>query len=577
MGVGYNSRVVTNGLVLSLDAANPKCFPTTTPIQEHGYADWYCFVTGTATYSIVSSGVSIIERDTNGTLTTMVASSSGPTRGTFTVTAGRTYYGVGGPINLVVEDAQHSIAPLTMVGTQFLHTAARNANATFYVYSPFASATVKFFDNPASGGITAAPTTTTTVAAGNTTTFTSANVNVYFFISSDQPILVTTTQSGADKTILSPASKYVYQRYLAYDYTVIGTTATTRNNYCISDPTNSVMAITIADGSGGDCAQGLGLEFLSDRYSWGNVLSDYAIVFPYTATVTVSYWNGSAWVVWDTHTVTGNLTNPSRVFRDGTNGPGVEGNVLSGAATNMASGATLWKWEGTAPFYLCINDSADDEFSVLGWMNTRVTDRNKNQYWIDSISNNQLAVHGSLIYNSAGYWSFPDNQITNYLVESVYQVPTSQITWSCWFRSRFTGAQSQTPFTYSVNGDNHLLLFLSNSTTVSPYDINSPAPITVNDMTNQWCNFVWTRDTATGVSIYYMNGIQVSTRTYLAGTAPTAGGYLIIGQEADSAGADFDANQNLDGDFARLDVYNRALTAAEIRQNFNAMRGRFGI
>lgn len=576
MATGYNPKIVTNGLVASFDAANPKCFPTTTPIQEHGYADWYCFVTGTATYSIVSSGVSIVERAADGTLTTMVATSTGPTRGTFTVTAGRTYYGVSGPINLVVEDAHHSIAPLTMVGTQFIHTVIRNPNATIYVYSPFASATVKFFDNPVSGGITTTPTTTTTVAAGTTTTFTSATASGYFFISSTEPILVTATQNGADKTILSPASKYVYQRYLAYDYTVFETTPTTRNTYCISDPTHSVMATTIGDGSGGDCAQGLGLEFLSDRYSWGNVLSDYTIAFPYTATVTVSYWSGSAWVVWDTHTATGNLANPPGLARDGTAGPGVAATNTNGSAANMAAGATLWKWEGTAPFYLCINDSVDDEFSVLGWMNTRVTDRNKNQYWIDSISRNSLTVHGSLNYNSLGYWSFPDNQVTNYLMETVYQVPTSQITWSCWFRSRFTNV-NQTPFTYSVNGNNTYLLFTNSATQLAPHDIGNIFGVNVSNMTNQWCNFAWTRDTTTGSSVYYMNGVQVSSRIYAAGTEPTAGGYLIIGQEADAAGASFDPLQNLDGDFARLDVYNRVLTPTEISQNFNAMRGRFGV
>ena len=33
----------------------------------------------------------------------------------------------------------------------------------------------------------------------------------------------------------------------------------------------------------------------------------------------------------------------------------------------------------------------------------------------------------------------------------------------------------------------------------------------------------------------------------------------------------------LSGDVAKIMVYNRALTADESRQNFNALRGRFGI
>ena len=602
MGVAYNPRIVTNGLVSSFDATNLNSFPTTTPINEHGWAEWYCFVTSTATYSIVSSGVSIVEKQSNGTLTTMVATSSGPTRGTITITAGRTYYGVGGPINLVVEDQHHMIAPLTMVGTQFIWWAARNTPGTVYVYSPFENATIKYWDNPASGGITnTSPTGTFTLNSGTSTTFsitTPVNFEVIdtFYMTSTVPILASTTQNGTDKTILSPASKYVYQRFLTLDATVIQSTPASRQGGCVSDPTHSVMSQSIADGSGGDCTQGLGLEFLGDRYSWGNVLSDYTISVPYVGIVTTSYWNGSAWVTWDTHNASAaSLTTPWLEVRDGNNGPGVAGNLISGGAANMASGATLWKWEGTVPFYLCINDSVDDEFSVLGWMNNRVTTRNTNQYLQDIInSNNKLAVHGSILHTgvgiatgvgigstvSNGYYRFPNNQVSNYLMDASYPMPTGNHTISCWFRSNFSSV-NQTPYTYSINGDNTYLLLTDLATSIVPHSFGDRYPITVPSMLNKWCNFARTRVATNGLEVYYMNGTNVGSRIVSPNTTAGANGFLIVGQEADSSptgnsGGSFDTNQNLDGDFARLDVYNRALNLSEVRQNFNAARPRFG-
>jgi len=312
MGVFSGPEISEGGLVYSFDAVNPKNFPELMSVpasNEHGYAEWYCFVTATVTYSIDRAGVSILERQSNGTTTTMVSTSSGPTRGTFTITAGRIYYGSGGPINLVVEDQHHMIVPLTMVGTQFWLASARNSNATCYLYSPYKTATIRFFKNPASAGVSgSSPTSTITLAAGSQTTIAyTAPVNFEtvdtIYIWSSEPILVSNDNNGVDKTILSPMSKYVYQRYPTYDATSFQTTPTNRNYGCIYDTTHAVMSQSIADGAGGDCAQGLGLEFLSDRYSWGNVLSDYSITCPYSGTIVTSYWNGSAWVAWDTHVV----------------------------------------------------------------------------------------------------------------------------------------------------------------------------------------------------------------------------------------------------------------------------------
>ena len=66
----------------------------------------------------------------------------------------------------------------------------------------------------------------------------------------------------------------------------------------------------------------------------------------------------------------------------------------------------------------------------------------------------------------------------------------------------------------------------------------------------------------------YRNGKQVATRT-VAGTHTSSTSSLYIG---------FDFGTRFgDAKIAYCMVYNKALTAAEVKQNFEAMRGRFGL
>ena len=585
MGVGYNPRIVTSNLVFAYDAANPKSLNIPTQ-ADHGWSDWICLVSGTATYSIVDAGVTIYQRTNTGTVSTVVSTSTGPTRGSFTVTAGYSYYSSGGPVNLVCEDAHHAIVPLTMAGTEFfVQMDARGTPITIYVYSPFGTASVNFFNAPASGGLTGTPTTTTSVAAGSSTTFTaSLSVASNYYISSNVPVIASITGTGWDKTILSPMSRYVYNRYNNGRHsTTIGTSPSTITEYVIYDSTYNVMNDTVADGSGGDMAEGLGYEFLSNMYSWGNVLSDYTIIAPYQNTnITTYYWDStnSRWIIWDTHSLSGTQTSPVRVLRDGTNGPGVDASAISGGSINMASGALLWKWESNNPFFLCINDSTDDEFAVLGWrQSTYYSQPRTGNTWINMINGaNNLTIVGGAIANN-GTITFNDDQVTQYCVNTSFPYPVDDSTMEIWFYKKGSTAVA-TPITYSVGGDNHQLIIFNNNTNFNPWSLANNVQITISSIANVWTHCVRTRVKATGLESYYINGVLVGTGTSAPGTSLTSGGALIVGQESDApmaSGGGFDAAQNLDGSVGRISIYNRALTAAEIAQNFDAMRGRYGI
>jgi hypothetical protein len=197
--------------------------------------------------------------------------------------------------------------------------------------------------------------------------------------------------------------------------------------------------------------------------------------------------------------------------------------------------------------------------------------------WFDISGNSRnLTIFGSPLHNPSGYFTFANNQTTQYMMRFPFETPTTAITYSCWFRSNFI-QPNQTPFTYSVGGDNEMLFFTNSNTQLAPHPKGISIGIDTTNMTNVWVNFVWSRISSTGLNLFYRDGVQIGSYTGNAGSNIVQGGHLIIGQEADTPGGGFDPGQNLDGDFSRLEVYDRALTPAEIQQNFNAIRGRYGI
>lgn len=81
-----------------------------------------------------------------------------------------------------------------------------------------------------------------------------------------------------------------------------------------------------------------------------------------------------------------------------------------------------------------------------------------------------------------------------------------------------------------------------------------------------WYNVCLTFNTTDGM-VLYVNGLRDSTYTALKTQA--AGSGIEI--------ASFAAGNFLTGSIAQIQVYNRSITETEVQQNFNALRGRFGI
>ena len=117
-------------------------------------------------------------------------------------------------------------------------------------------------------------------------------------------------------------------------------------------------------------------------------------------------------------------------------------------------------------------------------------------------------------------------------------------------------------------------LFVLNNVLVA-YDWGNSATRTTgvtvgnNTWTNVAMSFTETVGTPSNNITIYVNGSSVLTSTIKHSSNSTA---LAIGD-----GAVPSSNQNFGGNISQVTVYNRALSATEVTQNYDALRGRYGL
>jgi len=129
-----------------------------------------------------------------------------------------------------------------------------------------------------------------------------------------------------------------------------------------------------------------------------------------------------------------------------------------------------------------------------------------------------------------------------------------------------TNGSVNTQYSLFYNSSNNSIYYRTYGLSATDLVVNRTTAGVVN---NQWNNVVATFD-GTNKRIY-VNGVLGATSANLTGTVTqNATGIALIGRHG-SAGYPFN------GRIAQTQIYNRALTASEIQQNFNATRSRFGI
>jgi hypothetical protein len=186
--------------------------------------------------------------------------------------------------------------------------------------------------------------------------------------------------------------------------------------------------------------------------------------------------------------------------------------------------------------------------------------------WFDLSGNGRNATKGGSQsptypeWNSAGYFTFTGGvNGNNYSRFTVTTPAVSELT-------VFT-------FHYSTQAGGHILRHSNDVFQIGPDGYTAGA--SYNDIScskadtlNKWISDALTFNST--VLIGYRNGKQYSTNT--RGTPTTiGGGTLNIGTRSDLFAAHYVGNISM------VLMYNRTLSAAEIQQNFNATRSRYGL
>ena len=159
---------------------------------------------------------------------------------------------------------------------------------------------------------------------------------------------------------------------------------------------------------------------------------------------------------------------------------------------------------------------------------------------------------------------------SNDIVNTSY-VSSNSFTWSVWFKTDVVSSGYRNII--SIPNSNYILLLLDASTPNLGFwtsdGLSGQSLSTPTISVDTWYNAVFVREgnSITGGYKSYLNGVLYGNAN--TGTWSTSDTLSFGGRVNDS--------QYLNGNIAQVAIYNRALTAAEVLQNFNHLKDRFGI
>lgn len=193
--------------------------------------------------------------------------------------------------------------------------------------------------------------------------------------------------------------------------------------------------------------------------------------------------------------------------------------------------------------------------------------RSNTQAVVDLTGNNTITAT-SLTYASDNTFSF--NGSNNYMtvpVSSVLNMPSS-FTLEAWVRPN--SATSDRAIIILGTGSYYLTIDNAYKLSVYCYGKSPAGYHTTSESVSQgvW-NHICAAWSSGEVSLYINGQLKISIST--TGTPNAVSSQLWIGAEGSGA------SRQLNGSIGIAKIYNRALSAGEVAQNFNALRGRYGV
>jgi hypothetical protein len=216
----------------------------------------------------------------------------------------------------------------------------------------------------------------------------------------------------------------------------------------------------------------------------------------------------------------------------------------------------------------------------FGTFPTPYTDdtRSNTQAIVDLTGRRTIGVGGSPAYGSDGTFTFSSSGSTTLNLGSGNNfLPMPSLTLEAWIKTPGLGSGMSVNgiwgFTYGIrfNAASDGSLYFIIGTDVTTFVNIATSGVNVND--NNWHHVVAVKNGDSSCAIY-VDGVVRASGTPVAGwsgTNPWAAMEIQVGRDQNDAPYFFNG---------RIDVgrvYNRALSATEVQQNFNAQRGRYGI
>jgi len=539
--------------------------------RDHMLSKWYAFRSATVRYAIVAEGTTLYEEDSSGNVTTLISSTTSEvTSGSISVTQGKYYYG-NGPVCFFAQGNHSVIGPISLAGNYFWTNINRYTTVTLYVHAPFADASVSLYRE--GSGVDGTAESTMSISKGEANKYFSLTVNSNYYVKSDTPVIVS-RHAGGDRQVLTPMvqGEYIYIRDSRWEKTISNSAPGTSHAYYVKDDNKPAMTEDYGDGGGGDSDVGVPASYLSNTYVIPEDITSYFIVAPNTNTVDVEYWSGSSWTNYNTHTYTGTGSSPGATSVGAQSG--------SGAELVSASNHT-WRFKGTDVFYVCINDSSDDEEALFGYMRSEATTteterldyisrinfrarsanvlRNAVKTRDDSVESALVTDHTNITVDSNGvnYVEFDSDR------PSVVKMPNTDVSGN-WTVSSWVYLIAHTADTHiltSEAGEGNFACKIDSSTYKPFFYTTSSGSIASTGTAlslNTWYNIVYTYDGST-LSIYVDGRLRTSASVTLS----------LSQQDMIVNGGNSEYNSFR---FSKLSVFNKAYPRKRIRRMFAAFR-----
>lgn len=200
--------------------------------------------------------------------------------------------------------------------------------------------------------------------------------------------------------------------------------------------------------------------------------------------------------------------------------------------------------------------------------------------WTDlSEEQNDFTMTGSLSFVENGESSYfvSTASIANYWSISSFAHPTGAMTAEMWLACD-VASDGEGFYSYAVGTgtDSNENLVINNSSQNIRFYLGSAFTSTTQNISNgNWTQMVRTSERGSGAEVLYLNGELMWSGSLSARTNFRTNGTLMLGQEQDSVGGGLSSTQALEGKYSVFRMYDRVLTPEEVKQNYDAIRGRY--